>query len=211
MFSGISGARVLGMSDLERRWFHNVKRAFAEADQAILSAKPQDHCMEELCKAVDTAKTLRRSLRDEAPSQFGNKHGFVEFLNLEIPAPLDTKGRINLVDARTGKPVSYSIAELVYAIRCMIHENENLNAAEQPDYHVQLDWEINQYTLGTIQHGTVVLNARFIAGRVREILAKFITGLDGMIAIAEGRDFAITIRPPLGSIGPGVRPLTKLN
>ncbi|MGB8683596.1 MAG: hypothetical protein WCD12_11995, partial [Candidatus Binatus sp.] len=74
----------------------------------------------------------------------------------------------------------------------MIHENENLNAAEQPDYHVQLDWDMNQYSLGTIQNGTAVLNARFIANRVREILAKFITGLDGMMAIAEGRDFAIS-------------------
>ena len=79
----------------------------------------------------------------------------------------------------------------------MIHENENLNAAEQPDYHVQLDWEINQYTLGTIQHGTVVLNARFIAGRVREILAKFITGLDGMIAIAEGAILQLRFDPLL--------------
>jgi hypothetical protein len=166
MFSGFTEGRVLRMTDQERRWFHNLKRAFSEADRAILSGKPQDHCMEELCKATDTAKTLRRSLRNDDLSTAQNKIRFLEFLNLEIPAPRDGKGRINLVDARSGKSATYSIAELVYAIRCMIHENENLNAAEQPDYHVQLDWDVHQYTLGTVLDGTIVLNARFIANRV---------------------------------------------
>jgi len=205
MFDGIENDRLLAMSDQERRWFDNIKKAFGDADEAILSGKPQDRCMEELCKAVDTAKTLRRSLRGDGVTKDSNKKLFTDFLYLEIPRPAEEgKGRVKLIDARSGKPVEYSIVELVYAIRCMIHENENLNAAERPDYHVQLDWNTQGPYFGVLENGRLLLNARFIVNRLREVLAKFITGLDGMMAFAEGRDFAIGIRPPMGSIRHGV-------
>ncbi len=62
-----------------------------------------------------------------------NKKRFLEFLNLELPSPESGGLLVHLVDARSGKAVAYSFAELVYDIRCMIHENENLNAAEAPN------------------------------------------------------------------------------
>lgn len=81
MFADITLDRLLAMSEQELRWFENVKKAFYESDRAYAEGRPQDHCFPELCKAVDTAKTLRRSLRNEDTSCRDNKKRFVEFLN----------------------------------------------------------------------------------------------------------------------------------
>lgn len=131
MFAAITHDRLLAMSNQELRWFDNVKKAFYESDLAYTEGRAQDHCFPELCNAVDTAKTLRRSLREEDVSSRDNKKRFVEFLNFELPSPESGGLQVHLVDARSGKPVAYSFAELVYDIRCMVHENENLNAAER--------------------------------------------------------------------------------
>jgi len=40
---------------------------------------------------------------------------------------------VSLLDARTGQSRHYSFSGLVSVIRCMVHENKNLNAAERPD------------------------------------------------------------------------------
>jgi hypothetical protein len=111
----------------------------------------------------------------------------------------------------------------------MIHEGENLNAAERVDYHILLDWgnapawapagagpvsgTIQDPSLawtpprsayaGTVTGGRPTLNGHFLWGRVREILAKFVTGIDGMISLAKGKCFSITIQPALGSVRPG--------
>src|SRR5262245_31748493 len=130
MFTGITPARLLNMTEQEQRWLDNLKKAFYESDRAYLEDCPHDECFPALCKAVDTAKTLRRSLRGEDVSSKDNKKRFLEFLNCELPSPEVGGVRVDLVDARTGKAISYSFAELVYDIRCMVHENENLNAAE---------------------------------------------------------------------------------
>jgi hypothetical protein len=87
MFEGIDYGRVLAMTDQERRWANNIKKAIFEADSAYLQGKPEDRCFEELCKAVDTAKTLRRSLLGGKHTTQNNKKLFIEFLDLELPRP----------------------------------------------------------------------------------------------------------------------------
>jgi hypothetical protein len=186
--------------------------------------------MEPMCKAIDTAKTLRRSLRGEDTSSTQNKARFTEFIDLEVPAPGSGGLRVTLLEARTGQPRDYSFSGLVYAIRCMVHENENLNAAEQPDYHILLDWghlpawpaaaagpvsgSMQDLSLsastacppgiaGVINSGRITINGHFIWGRLREVMAKFITGIDAMVAFIKGADKGgISIHPPLGSVQP---------
>ena len=79
MFKGIDDNRLLNMTDVERRWLDNIKKAFHESDQALQSGRHEDRCLEELFKAIDTAKTLRRSLRGEDTSGKDNKKRFIEF------------------------------------------------------------------------------------------------------------------------------------
>jgi hypothetical protein len=205
MFDAITEDRLLKMTDQERRWLSNVKRALFDSDQALLSGKPQNRCMEDLCKGIDVAKTLRRSLRGEDISTKDNKARFLEFVYLDVPPPKGGKNEIPLLDARTKQVEMYSFAELLYAVRCMaIHENDNLDAAVQSHYHIRLDWNMRapEQWLGIIENGNVTVNARTVSHRLREVLAKFITGIDGIISATEGRGFTITGNPPLGSIRP---------
>jgi hypothetical protein len=202
MFSGIPDGRFGNLTPNELRWLDNIKKAFYESDKAYAESRPQDRCMEELCKAVDTAKTLRRSLRGEDVSNKENKKRFIEFVHLEIPSPSTGGVNVQLLDVRTQKPLTYSYGELVYAIRCMVHENENLDAADNPDYHIQLDWNRSPY-FGVLHDGKLILNGPAFWNRLREVMAKFITGVDSMIGLAQGsRTFNIGIAPPLGSIKP---------
>jgi hypothetical protein len=229
MFSGIPQERFGHLTAQEERLLDNVKKAFRDSDMLYAQGRAQD-CLEPMCKAIDTAKTLRWSLRGENTSSTQNKVGFTEFIDLEVPAPGSGGLQVALLDARTGQPRDYSFSGLVYAIRCMVHENENLNAAEQPDYHILLDWgQLPAWpaaaagpvsglvqdpsfprTLGwrpgpagIINEGRLTLNGHFMWGRLREVMSKFITGIDAMVAFAKGADrFSITIHPPLGSVRP---------
>lgn len=203
MFADITLDRLLAMSEQELRWFENVKKAFYESDRAYAEGRPQDHCFPELCKAVDTAKTLRRSLRNEDTSCRDNKKRFVEFLNWELPSPESGGLQVHLVDSRSGSSVTYTFAELVYDIRCMVHENENLNVAEGPNYHILIDWSPADWNcLGTIADGRLTCNGHTVWRRLREIIAKFVTGIDGLVASVQEGSFSITIAPPLGSVRP---------
>lgn len=204
MFEGFDEKRAANMTSQEQRWFDNVKKAFYESDLAYSKGKPEDRCFAELCKAVDTAKTLRRSLRGEDTSSKYNKTRFIEFLSFEIPTETPNSFYVNLIDARTGEEHAYSFPALLYAIRCMVHENENLNVAERPDYHIQVDWS-KPYSGGFGEiygNERIVLNGHSVWKRFRQILAKFITGLDGMIESERTGNFSITIAPPLLSIRP---------
>jgi hypothetical protein len=209
MFAGIKPERLLEMTEREWRWFDNVKKAFYESDLAYIQGRAADGCLSELCKAVDTAKTLRRSLIGEDTSSRDNKKRFVEFLTFELPPPETGGLQIHLVDARSARAVSYSFAELVYDIRCMVHENENLNAAEAPNYHIWLDWSHPRGAyFGSVADGRLTCNGHLVWRRLREIVAKFITGIDGFIAFARIRagtgygKFSITAVPPIGSVQP---------
>jgi hypothetical protein len=209
MFDGIETDRLLAMNDREQRWFDNMKKAFHHSDQALQSGSPEDECLAELFKAIDIAKTLRRSLRGEDVSHHQNKQRFIDFLGLEIPMarPGESEWELTL---KTGGTKKYHFGEIVYDIRCMIHENENLNAAEDVDYHILLDWsQPHPYIFANQINGTFVCNGYFLWNRLRQVMAKFITGIDGMISFATNRSFSITIEPEMGSITPERRPRSK--
>ena len=215
MLDGITPKRVMEMSAQEHRWFDNIKKAFCESDRLFQEGRPEDGCLQELCKAIDTAKTLRRSLRGEDTSDRHNKTRFLEFLSLEIPSPKPGEtlpetlvSTFELFDARRGTKRSYSLVELIYKIRCMfLHENENLNAAEDgAGYYIMLDWTMRDPLLfGRCEHGRLVCNGYVVWKRLREVLAVFITGLEAMISTAKDGSGYVAIWPPIGSIQPKPR------
>jgi hypothetical protein len=203
MFSGIDQQRVLAITDQERRWLDNIKKAFYHSDRALQNGIPEDKCLEELFKAIDTAKTLRRSLRGEDASSSDNKKRFIEFLALEIPAARPGAFEYELRDSVTGKLLKLSFGEIVYAIRCMIHENENLNAAENVKYHILLDWsEPNPAYFAKVDGERFVCNGFFLWHRLRQVLAKFITCTEAPISMAATGRCSMRIDPNLGSIRP---------
>jgi hypothetical protein len=230
MFSGIAEERFGRLTAQEERWLDNIKKAFRDSDELYRKGQHED-CMEPMCRAIDTAKTLRRSLRGEDTSSNDNRRRFTEFIDLEVPAPGSGGLQVTLMDARTGKSCNYSFSGLVYAIRCMVHENENLNMAERPDYHIVLDWgQVPRWTppvgpvsgslqdlslhasiacppgvAGVINSGRITINGQFIWSRLREVMAKFVTGIDAMVGLANGADKGcITCHPPLGSVRPSM-------
>jgi hypothetical protein len=204
MFDGFDEQRVAAMTSQEHRWFDNVKKAFYESDDAIKNGTPEDRCLEELFKAVDTAKTLRRSLRGEDTSHRDNRKRFIEFLGLEIPIARTGSSEFELRETESGQLRKFTFGEIVYAIRCKVHENENLNIAEDVDYHILLDWTIPHPSIfAHVIDGQFVCNGYFLWNRLREVLSKFITCLDTMIAFANNASsFSISIRPRIGSIMP---------
>jgi hypothetical protein len=198
MLCEVTPERAGAMTEREHRWLENVKKAFYESDRAMADGRAQDICFPELCKAIDTAKTLRRSLLGRDPSHGDNRRRFIEFLDLEIAIP---GLAFDLTDARTGERRSYSYSGLVYDIRCMVHENENLNAAEKPEHQILLDWNMGEL-MGVGDGDRLRLNARKLWMRLREVLAKFITWMDSLISESQGGGIDVSIIPPLGSIRP---------
>lgn len=209
MLDGIDGQRLLAMVPQERRWMENLKKAFYESDAAYTDGTAPDNSFPAICKAIDVAATLCQSLYNpledwKHPSTQNNKRKFISFLHSEIP-DINVGGLdLTLIDVRTQQPVRYNFGGLIYAIRCMIHENENLNADENPDYHVTLDWNIPRYGLmGHICDGTVICNANALWWRAREVLAKFILGTEMIMAFERGDgSFYISCDPDLKSIHP---------
>lgn len=203
MFDGIDEQRVLGMKDQEKRLLDNIKKAFHESDKAVEGRVPEHRSLEELFKAIDTAKTLRRSLRGEDISHKDNKKRFIAFLGLEIPMCRTDGYKTPLRDVTTGETKEYTFGEIVYAIRCKVHENENLNAAEGVEYHILLDWSVpDRFYFPGVRDGRFYCNGWFLWHRLREVLAKFITCIEDMVTLAkEGRSSA-SIQPKLGSIRP---------
>lgn len=203
MLNGVTEERILCMSKQERRWFDNIKKAFHASDEAALTGLAQDKCLPELCTAVDTAKTLQLSLQGQAHSVAKNKGRFVDFIHLEIPRAEKGGLAVPLKNSRTGKIQTYGLGDIVYEIRCMVHENENLNIAEGADYHILLDWGMDpRGPLGLVEDGRFICNGRWLWGRLREVLAKFITIIDSVETMRTKGVGGGTIRPPLGSISP---------
>lgn len=209
MFDGFDDKRLLAMTDREKRLFDNIKKAFNDSDRALVSGSPEDKCLEELFKAIDTAKTLRRSLRDEEASGKQNRKRFIDFLGLSIPMarPGESEWELTLADGTTRK---YHFGEIVYEIRCMIHENENLNVAEDVDYHILLDWsQPHPHIFANQINGKFVCNGHFLWNRLRQVLATFITVIDGMISSATNGSFSFTIEPEMGAIAAERKPRSK--
>jgi hypothetical protein len=204
MFSGIDSERFGCLTPSEERLLDNVKKAFFESDRLYTEGRPED-CLAPICIAIDAAKTLRRSLRGEDTPHTENAKRFKEFIELEVPAP-PLGMQVALVDPRSGKTRNYSFADVVYAIRCMVHENENLNAAEGIDYHILLDWSQAPPwapAMGVISDGRITLSGHWLWGRLREVMAKFVTGIDMQVGFARGASSGgATICPTLKSIRP---------
>lgn len=211
MFTNIEPQRVAQMTSLERRWLDNVKKAFADSDHDFETNRMADDCIETLFKGIDAAKMLRLSLLDTSGDLHrNNRIRFIEFLVLEIPSPDKTGRRITLQDSRSGQIRDWSVAEILYEIRCMIHENENLNESEPVEYHILLRWwDHGERIIASHENNRVVINARLLWRRLREILSKFITGIEAWEARANNRGFSMTIRPEMGSIQPTNRKRTE--
>jgi hypothetical protein len=84
----------------------------------------------------------------------------------------------------------------------MIHENENLDVQEAPEYHVLLDWQDRSQTSLYFFNDCLVCNGEFIWERLRQVLAKFITYIDSVFELERSGRFSVSIKPPLGSIRP---------
>ena len=207
MFTNIEPQRVAQMTSLERRWLDNVKKAFADSDHDFETSRMADDCIETLFKGIDAAKMLRLSLLDTTGDLHRNNRArYIEFLELEIPSPDKSGRRITLQDTRSGQFRDWSVAEILYEIRCMIHENENLNESEPVEYHILLRWwEHGEKFIASHENNRVVINARLLWRRLREILSKFITGIEAWEAQANNQGFSMTIRPERGSIQPTSR------
>lgn len=112
MLEEITEERVLKMSEGEDRLFDNIKKAHFNSDLKAKSLHPEDGCLEEVFKGIDTAKTLRRSLLglDTSPRQNGKR--FVEFLGLEIPGARPEAEKHHLVDPVTNEGHELNLGQL---------------------------------------------------------------------------------------------------
>jgi hypothetical protein len=118
MFDGLDRSRVAAMTNQERRWFNNIKKAIFEADKAYVEGRSEDRCFEEMCKAVDVAKTLRLSLLGETPSSRNNKQQFTDFLDFELPGPAQGGMDLVLIDTRKQQR---ALLLLVHDLRDSMH------------------------------------------------------------------------------------------
>ena len=198
----------MNMTDREKRWFDNVKKAFHDSDNLVQQGSSEercDRCLKEMIVAVDTARRLTASLNGK-DGKANNKEKFIEFLGF----PCDKERQeMNLRDVDSGEVRGYTLGEAIYAIRCvMVHENENLNVAENVDHHILLDWSRrSSRNLGVLRaDGVFVANGFCIWEILREKLASFITGIDAMIDFQTKGTFSITCCPELGSIQPDRTP-----
>ena len=201
MLEGVSAERIQQMSSYELRLLDNIKKGFYESDEELLAGKAEDRCLEELFKAMDTAKTLRRSLLGKDISPSHNSKRFIEFIYLEVPRPEANGLKVELIHARTGKKKIYGFGELVYEIRCMTHENENLNHAEEPNYHILLDWGTSDASVVVrISNGRAIVSGHFLWNRLRQILSKFITLVDSIHKFPQTGRVGARVDAPLNSI-----------
>lgn len=203
MLEGVANSRIQAMTQQELRWLDNAKKAFAKSDTAFQSGVPEDDCLEALCKAVDTAKTLHRSLLDEPHTVANNAKEFIDFIHLEIPRPEHNGLCLELVHSRTGKELVYGFGKLVYEVRCMIHENENLNADEDVDFHILIDWKtVHGKTIAWISGDHVVVSGHLLWERLRQVLAKFLTIVESTHMFPTTGRREASVAPPLGSVLP---------
>jgi hypothetical protein len=175
MLMGVSEERLLNLSIQENRWLNNLKKSIYESDLQVMNGTPENGSFLSLCQGIDVAKKLRLSLQEERLDDTQNRQRFIDFLSLEIPK---SENKIEVFNARKGRIVPYMLSEMIYDIRCiMVHENENLNHAENPGYHIELDWQQSEHSriLGEITgERKIVLNGRLVLNRIREVLTKFL-------------------------------------
>ena len=198
MLSGIDDNALKNMTPEQLRWLNNIKRAVQQCDKAIVEQNIEDECLASLCRGIETAQKLRRSLQGtptEKLKKDSRKH-FVDFIELEFPT--------KIVAVYGESPGSNSLphppfSEMIYEVRCKaVHENENLNAADSLDSPVQVDWTLSNDMGGRTIDGMHFVNGRMLAIRLRGILAKFVMAIDSL----RTGNLNVSIWPPVGSIRP---------
>jgi hypothetical protein len=198
MFSGIGESTLQNLNSEQLRWLNNIKCAVYQCDMAVQNNNVEDECLASLCRGVETAQKLRRWLQGTPRTELeklSRKH-FIEFIELDFPTRVVTVyGQAQNAPEMPHPPYS----DMIYEIRCKaVHENENLNSLENPTSNVQIDWHLPEQVSGQTCGGVHFINGRFLAIRVRSILAKFVMGLD---SIRSGQ-LNIHVFPSLGSIKP---------
>lgn len=208
LLDGIDPPRLMSMVPQEHRWLSNLKKALYDCDTALVEGRAANRAFPEICNAIDVAATLHLSLLTpvenwQPPPHSKNKNKYVAFIHLEVPDRDNNGLNVALIDARSNKPIQYNYGELLYAIRCMVHENENLSADENPDYHVTLDWNMHENgRFAVMRDGRITCNARALLSRTRDVLVSFIQGIDLYMGIERG-DTSFHLGPaPLQSIHP---------
>lgn len=198
MFSGISQEAVAGMSNEQVRWLNNIKRAVYQCDKGSQSNEVEDECLASLCRGVETAQKLRRSLQGVPVPELkrNSKKHFIDFIELEFPTKVV---RVYGQKAQEGVAPHPPYSEMIYDVRCKaVHENENLNASENPCSEIQVDWHLPDTHGGQTINNVHYVNGRMLVMRLRGILAKFVMGID---SIGSG-SLNIDLFPPIGSIKP---------
>lgn len=205
MFAGITPERVAAMTAKERRWLDNARKAFHDSDMLYQAGRPEDGSIQLLCIGVELAMKLRTSLADETVATKQSRKNFVGFVDLEIPRPEDGGLAIEIAvkDDATGELVPMSFARLLYEVRCAYaHEYDNLDAAECPQHRLTIDWSgsLGPFFGRMVGEERFVINGQQLWQRLRELLAKFLTGIAGFECFASHRPFSITGSPALGTI-----------
>lgn len=81
-----------------------------------------------------------------------------------------------------------------------------LDEREPADYHIKMRWTDHREVFVCAHNGgVIVINGRLLWRRLREILAKFITGIAALEAMAVNKGFSVTISPDRGTIQPQSR------
>ncbi len=102
--------------------------------------------------------------------------------------------------------MTYGFGQLVHEIRSMVHENENLNKDEHPDFHIILDWKSqDERTAVWVDGCQAVVNGLFLWGRLRKLLAKFVSRMDSIHTFPQTGLVGASINPSLGAIQRKVR------
>jgi hypothetical protein len=205
MFTGMTAERVAAMTSQEKRWLDNARKAFHDSDVLYQSGRPMDGSIQLLCIAIELAMKLRTSLAGGIASTTQSRKKFVAFVDTDIPRPEDGGLAIDIEvwDDASKQLVPMSFARLLYEIRCAYaHEYENLDAAESCGHFIGIDWSDSLRPLfGRMDaENHVVVDGPQLWRRLRELVAKFLTGIAGYESLATTNSFSITVAPPLGAI-----------
>jgi hypothetical protein len=186
------------MTGQQLRSLNNIKRAVSQCDSAILADSARDESLASLCRGIEAAQKLRRSLLGESDSSIkkNSKKHFIDFIELTFPT------KVVAVYGNPPHPTALlhpRYSEIVYEIRCKaVHENENLDAAQNPGCKIQVSWDLPEDYGGQTIGETHYVNGKMLVWRLRGMLATFVMSLD---SIRSGI-ININLYPPIGSIRP---------
>jgi hypothetical protein len=203
MIPSASFARIRAMDENECRLLDNVRKAIATCDIDESTIRREDTCVEALLKGVDAASKLRIHLTGGISP--GNRKAFTDFLELAIPAAKDSSATFSLYDRRKQKPVTVSVSDAIYEVRCLsLHENDNLDESEGVRHMIRLRWNVysEKFICLSEQGDYIVINALLLMRRLREILSLFVTSIDSIMNASEKGQVSFSICPEKGSIQP---------